>query len=166
MSPPRWPVSRYPGRGSVVRGERNLTTEGRRGGLVSSRFPATGAGDEPPRSHHARQRIMGPLRWHNVPPAGTHGPARRPSRRPSPPVPCGSPPAGLVISSNRGGFQPRAARPGCPESSRNASEKSVAYDIRGDQRPSVLWCITREDKVSSFRLLVAGEAGFHHRLVG
>jgi hypothetical protein len=63
-----------------------------------------------------RQRIMG-LRCHNVPAAGTHGPARRPAQRPSPPMPCGSPPAGLVISSNHGGFQPRAARPGSPEDS-------------------------------------------------
>jgi len=28
---------------------------------------------------------------------------------------------------------------------------------------SVLWCVTREDKISSFHLLVAGKAGFHHR---
>jgi hypothetical protein len=49
------------------------------------------------------------LRCHrNVPAAGTHGPARRPS----PPMPCGSPPAGLAISSSPGGFRPRAARPG------------------------------------------------------
>lgn len=33
------------------------------------------------------------------------------------------------------------------------------------ERISVLSCVTREDKVSSFRLLVAGEAGVHHRLV-
>ena len=31
---------------------------------------------------------------------------------------------------------------------------------------SVSWCVTREDKISSFHLLVAGEAGFHHPLVG
>ena len=57
------------------------------------------------------------LRCHNVLPAGTHGPARRPSRHPSPPMPCGSPPALPVISSIHGGFQPRAARPGSPEDS-------------------------------------------------
>jgi len=67
--------------------------------------PAAGAGDKPLRPYHARQWIMG-LRCHNVPPAGTHGPARRPARRPSPPMPCGSPPAALVISSTHGGFQP------------------------------------------------------------
>src|SRR6185369_9507692 len=33
-------------------------------------------------------------------------------------------------------------------------------------RVSFSRCVTREDKVSSFRLLVAGEAGLHHRLVG
>jgi len=75
---------------------------------------AAGAGDEPLRPYRARQRIMG-FRCYNVPPGGTRGPARRPSRSPSPPMPCGSPPAGLVISSNHGGFQPRAARPGSPE---------------------------------------------------
>ena len=29
-----------------------------------------------------------------------------------------------------------------------------------------LWCVTREDEVSCFHLLVASEAGLHHRLVG
>ena len=29
-----------------------------------------------------------------------------------------------------------------------------------------LWCVTREDEVSCFHLVVASEAGLHHRLVG
>ena len=33
-------------------------------------------------------------------------------------------------------------------------------------RMAVLWCVTREDQVSSLHLLVADEAGLHHRLVG
>src|SRR5258705_6107964 len=75
-------------------------------------------------------------RRHNVPPAGTHGPARRPS----PPMPCGSPPAELVISSNPGGFQPRAARPGSLEDSHSLLDHLIGplQERRGIVRPRTL----------------------------
>ena len=60
------------------------------------------------------------------------------------------------------GKLPNAAR---PENARQCSDRrSVNYFktqlVPRVMRISVLWCVTREDKVSSFHLLVAGEAGF------
>jgi len=77
----------------------------------TSRYPRAAS----PRS----SRIMALRRHHNhqpqthAPPGSTHAPARRPS----PPMPGGSPPAGPTISSILGDFRTGAVRPGFRERS-------------------------------------------------
>ena len=115
--------------------------------------PAAGADDEPLRLYLTRQRIMG-LRFHNVPPSDTDGPARRPARRPSPPMLCGFPPVGPAISSNHGGFQPRAARPGSPDSPSLLDHLiRPLQERRRDRQPEGLGGLEVDDQLELRRLL-------------